>query len=99
MPKPNNKRPYFSKGRVSQAGYMNGFRDIPLDMKYSYGLAVPRNGLMACLCADKHTYSRKCCKGYLINQGIGDIYGDGEQLLENPWSEGFNQQAFGPFYQ
>jgi hypothetical protein len=26
----------------------------------------------ACLCADKLTYSRKCCKGYLINQGIGN---------------------------
>jgi hypothetical protein len=30
---------------------------------------------MACLCADKNTYSRKCCKGYLLNQGIGNIYG------------------------
>jgi hypothetical protein len=39
--------------------------------KYSYGHSVPRNGLQACLCADKLTYSRKCCKGYLINQGIG----------------------------
>jgi hypothetical protein len=40
--------------------------------KYSYGHAVPRNGMQACLCAEKLTYSRKCCKGYLINQGIGN---------------------------
>jgi hypothetical protein len=28
--------------------------------------------MQACLCAEKLTYSRKCCKGYLINQGIGN---------------------------
>lgn len=39
--------------------------------KHSYGNAVPRSGMEACLCADKLTYSRKCCQGYLINQGIG----------------------------
>ena len=39
--------------------------------KHSYGYAVPRSGMEACLCADKLTYSKKCCKGYLINQGIG----------------------------
>lgn len=39
--------------------------------KHSYGNAVPRSGMEACLCADKQTYSKKCCKGYLINQGIG----------------------------
>ena len=39
---------------------------------YSFGRAVPKTGgLEACLCADKLTYSKKCCKGYLINQGIG----------------------------
>ena len=41
---------------------------------YSWGLAVPKSGaLQACLCADKLTYSKKCCKTYLINQGIGNI--------------------------
>lgn len=39
--------------------------------KHSYGHAVPVTGMEACLCADKLTYSKKCCKGYLINQGIG----------------------------
>jgi len=32
----------------------------------------PRGSRRACLCANG-TYSRKCCKGNLINQGIGRI--------------------------
>lgn len=48
-------------------------RDLQrLQPKHSYGNAVPRSGMEACLCADKQTYSKKCCKGYLINQGIGN---------------------------
>ena len=42
--------------------------------RYSYGRATPKSGTMgACLCPDPNniTYSRKCCKGYLFNQGIG----------------------------
>ena len=97
--KPSNRRPYFAKGRVRSTGQYNGFHDIPLTMPASFGLAVPRNGLMGCLCHDKNTYSRKCCRGYLINQGIGNITGDGVQELENPWASGFDQLAFGPFYQ
>jgi len=33
----------------------------------------PTNDNKACLCIDKDTYSKKCCKGYLMNQGIGII--------------------------
>ena len=46
--------------------------DVRPRPKHSYGNAVPLSGMEACLCADKLTYSRKCCKGYLINQGIGN---------------------------
>lgn len=45
-------------------------QDIPL---HTFGLAVPKMGNRACLCADGRTYSRACCNGYLINQGIGII--------------------------
>ena len=49
--------------------YASEFKKVPL---HSYGRAVPKTGgLEACLCADKLTYSKKCCKGYLIKQGIG----------------------------
>jgi hypothetical protein len=33
----------------------------------------PRTSKRGCLCKGKNTYSRKCCKGGLINQGIGEI--------------------------
>ncbi len=34
----------------------------------------PKNSSRACLCADG-TYSRSCCDGSLIAQGIGNITG------------------------
>lgn len=33
----------------------------------------PRGSRRACLCKDGATYSRKCCDGELINQGIGSV--------------------------
>ena len=33
----------------------------------------PRGGRRACLCQDGRTYSRKCCDGSLLAQGIGSI--------------------------
>ena len=36
----------------------------------------PKGGKRGCLCKDGRTYSSKCCKGELINQGIGSIQGD-----------------------
>ena len=33
----------------------------------------PRGSRRACLCKDGKTYSRKCCDGELINQGIGSV--------------------------
>jgi hypothetical protein len=60
---------------------------------YSYGRAVPRSGSQqACLCADKLTYSRKCCKGFLINQGVGQIispYPSHPIAFSNGFSNGF----------
>lgn len=70
--------------------------DIRLVSPYSYGKAVPRGGsLEACLCKDELTYSRKCCEGYLINQGIGNITGTVVTRVIRPWSSGFSS-AFGP---
>lgn len=94
----SKKRPYFSKGIRVRSNGPNDFQDIPLNMPYSYGLSVPRNGLYACLCADRNTYSRKCCKGWLINQGIGPMQGTGVREEESPWSSAFSN-AFGPLYQ
>jgi hypothetical protein len=44
--------------------------------RYTLGLAVSRKGSKrACLCEDKETYSVACCRGYLINQGVGAVEG------------------------
>ena len=37
------------------------------------GLSSPKNSRRACLCMDGRGYSRKCCNGALIEQGIGSI--------------------------
>ena len=60
---------------------------------HSWGLAVPKSGaLSACLCADELTYSKKCCKTYLINQGLGNIqspYFVHPSAFSNGFSNGF----------
>jgi hypothetical protein len=81
---------YYSKNSSSNNKF-NEKVDIPL---YSYGLAVPRTGMQACLCADKLTYSRKCCKGFLINQGIGNIYGGGAVDLLGDFNLDFSNDFF-----
>jgi len=45
----------------------------------------PTNSRRGCLCADGKKYSKECCKGGLINQGIG--------TLENQGSEVSNTQS------
>lgn len=41
-------------------------------MKATPSRTSPKSSKRACLC-DNNTYSRKCCKGNMINQGIGSI--------------------------
>lgn len=87
----SNRKTYIT--RTTERG-RDTVEEGTIAMPYSYGRAVPRNGLYACLCADKNTYSRKCCKGYLINQGIGNIYG-----VQGPasFSQAFNNAFQGGF--
>ncbi len=35
------------------------------------GLSSPKNSRRGCLCLNSNTYSRKCCNGALMEQGIG----------------------------
>ena len=37
------------------------------------GLSSPNNNRRACLCMHSDTYDRRCCEGFLIQQGIGRI--------------------------
>ena len=82
----SNRKIYITK--TSERG-RDSITESNIEMPYSFGRAVPRNGLYACLCVDKNTYSRKCCKGYLLNQGIGNIYGI-EPVYAGSFSQGVN---------
>lgn len=53
------------------------------------GRAVPRNGRRGCLCPDEDRYSRECCKGALIGQGIGQTQVPGGQR-RGGFSSGFS---------
>ena len=87
------------KSFISNSVRHENSSDIKVVSKYSYGKAVPRGGsLQACLCKDELTYSRRCCEGFLINQGIGIITGTGARLENSPWSNGFSS-GFGPQFQ
>jgi hypothetical protein len=56
------------------------------------GKSSPKNNRRACLCLDGKTYSRKCCDGNLINQGIGTIQGTGGErgAFSDGYSDGFD---------
>jgi len=43
------------------------------------GLSSPKNSRRACLCLESNTYSVSCCKGALMQQGIG--------VIESPFIE------------
>ena len=38
----------------------------------------PKNKRRGCLCKDGNKYSRECCNGNMINQGIGNLTGQSE---------------------
>lgn len=52
-------------------------------IKKTKSITSPKGGNRGCLCADG-TYSKKCCNGYLQNQGIGSTIGGGEGTVTNP---------------
>ena len=58
------------------------------------GLSSPKNSRRACLCINTNTYSRKCCNGALLEQGIGQIespyIGNSLGGFNKGFSNGFN---------
>ena len=52
------------------------------------GLSSPKNDRRGCLCLNEDRYGRDCCKGYLINQGIGVIQGT-PVVITGGFSNGF----------
>ena len=62
--------------------------------RYNPSRTSPREYRRACLCRNG-LYSRKCCNGNMINQGLGRIYSDGviDTIITRPpraFSEGFS---------
>ena len=59
---------------------------------YSFGKSSPREGSkLACLCKNRLTYSRLCCRGLLIEQGIGStIVPYVARAFSNGFSNGFS---------
>jgi hypothetical protein len=53
---------------------------------------------MACLCINTNTYSRKCCNGALLEQGIGLIQGTPRILgaFDDGYDTGFDTEATQP---
>jgi hypothetical protein len=56
------------------------------------GKSSPKNSRRGCLCLDGSGYSRKCCNGALMEQGIGQTIYPTPQLggFSSGFSNGFN---------
>lgn len=59
------------------------------------GKSSPKNSRRGCLCLDSDTYDVRCCKGALMQQGIGVIQGTPTIIPSNrAFSDAFSE-AFG----
>jgi hypothetical protein len=58
---------------MSISQLLRKYKDTGVYIGPTLGLSSPKNDRRACLCLDKNTYSRSCCDGLLIQQGIGNI--------------------------
>ena len=54
------------------------------------GKSSPKNSRRACLCVKSNTYSRKCCDGALIQQGIGPTQSPAQFATRGGFSNGFS---------
>jgi len=60
------------------------------------GLSSPKNSRRACLCLDVDTYDVACCKGALMQQGIGVIQSPvrtGGGGFSEGYSDGFDKDT------
>lgn len=56
------------------------------------GKSSPKNSRRGCLCIETNVYSRKCCNGALLEQGIGETQSPTIPLgaFSNGFSSGFD---------
>jgi len=57
------------------------------------GKSSPKNSRRACLCLNSNTYSRKCCNGALMEQGIGQTQSPASSVFGG-FSQGFSDGFF-----
>jgi hypothetical protein len=53
------------------------------------GLSSPKNSRQGCLCLDSNEYHIDCCKGALMNQGIGQTQSPFRE--KGSFSDGFDE--------
>lgn len=73
---------------MSISQLLRKYKDTGVYIGPTLGLSSPKNDRRACLCLDKNTYSRSCCDGLLIQQGIGNITSSRSKL--GSFSSGFS---------
>jgi hypothetical protein len=54
------------------------------------GLSSPKNNRRSCLCLHSNTYSRKCCNGALLEQGVGVIEAPANFNQRGAFNEGYS---------
>jgi len=54
------------------------------------GKSSPKNSRRGCLCLDGRRYSRNCCDGFLVNQGIGQTQSPAVVTRTGGFSNGFS---------
>ena len=54
------------------------------------GLSSPKSSRRGCLCLHNNTYSRKCCNGALLEQGIGVIETPAKFATRGAFGVGFS---------
>lgn len=71
--------------------YLARFRDTSgIYLGPTQGKSSPKNNRRACLCANSNTYSRKCCNGALVEQGIGQTQSPARFATRGAFSTGFS---------
>jgi hypothetical protein len=77
---------------MSIARLLRNYKETGIYIGPTLGLSSPKNDRRACLCLDSNTYSRKCCDGLLIQQGIGNIVSTRVEAggFSSGFSNGFN---------
>lgn len=77
---------------MSISRQLNRFQESGIYLGPTRGKSSPKNNRRGCLCIDSNTYSKKCCDGALMQQGIGQISYPYPQrgAFSNGFSNGFD---------